>query len=857
MEEVIVVGTSTLAVDTGGASIAGAISNDIFDSLPVGQEYRDLIKLIPGVQVSNDSIRGPSAGGSGQDNVYQFDGVDVTLPMFGTLSAEPSTHDIDQVSIVRGGATAIGFNRAGGFKVNTISKRGTDEFHGQISYQIEDSSTTADRVDPDKQYDQDKDWLTGSLGGPILKDRLYFYGSYYRPTVDRSNSTNAYGEIPGYSSSRDEYFGKLTFAATEALLFDLSYRTSDRTYENASIGDFEAPSVSLGGESEQDITIFEGSWVINDVSNAYFKYTDFSLVTAETPDTMLGFSGSQNATFEVNNPDQMGRFLVPELTDDPAWNALAQPLIDRYGYVGSDGSLTGGGYVGGATTINNQDFYREAFEVGYDLSLGQGSVTHDVHVGFHQEEIVEDLFRNPNGWGNVSFLGNRDGDGVYWDGDFFLGGGVIHSESRSRNIEINDTIQWEDFTFNVGVLFSEDTLYGQGLAKNPNNPSGWEISRGQKYKMHKQGFSDMIQPRLGITWDINDRLTAFANYARYYPSASSLARAASWDRNLNPRVYVDFDEAGNIIGWEEESSSRGKLFQKGIDPRHIDEYLAGVTMDVSNNLTARAHLRYRAARDFWEDTDNDQRVWAALEMPEGWAPEEYYEPGYCDWGEIGLSCGSYIIAQLEHSYTDYYEANFEIEYNLDRLYLQASYTWSRYEGNFDQDGSTSYNDANTFIGSSYIADSKGRQLWHNKDGRLHGDRPHLLKIYGFYELNWNARVGFYTYWQSGSPWEANDARVYGYSDSYASRDYRNNGRYSEPAGSRRTDSHYQLDLNYTQNFYLGRDDSFNIQLRADLFNAFDKQTGYNHEPAVPVADFGNPRSWYSPRRLQLTAAFIF
>ena len=44
------------------------------------QQYRDLLKLIPGVQFSQDTIRGPSAGGSGQDNVYQFDGVNVTLP---------------------------------------------------------------------------------------------------------------------------------------------------------------------------------------------------------------------------------------------------------------------------------------------------------------------------------------------------------------------------------------------------------------------------------------------------------------------------------------------------------------------------------------------------------------------------------------------------------------------------------------------------------------------------------------------------------------------------------------------------------------------------------------------------------
>ncbi|MDX2415928.1 MAG: hypothetical protein QNK19_00495, partial [Xanthomonadales bacterium] len=67
-EEVIVVGTSILAVDTGGAAISSSVNNELFEALPVGQEYRDLIKLIPGVQYTEDTVRGPNAGGSGQDN---------------------------------------------------------------------------------------------------------------------------------------------------------------------------------------------------------------------------------------------------------------------------------------------------------------------------------------------------------------------------------------------------------------------------------------------------------------------------------------------------------------------------------------------------------------------------------------------------------------------------------------------------------------------------------------------------------------------------------------------------------------------------------------------------------------------
>ncbi len=119
---------------------------------------------------------------------------------------------------------------------------------------------------------------------------------------------------------------------------------------------------------------------------------------------------------------------------------------------------------------------------------------------------------------------------------------AINSGSKSRNIEINDTITWRDFEFNMGFLVSEDRLYGQGLKKNTNNVSGYELAQGHRYMMKKVSFNDMVQPRLGISWTANDRTTVFANYARYNPSASSLARAASWARDdLNGVIAAYYD----------------------------------------------------------------------------------------------------------------------------------------------------------------------------------------------------------------------------------------------------------------------------------------------------------------------------
>ena len=193
--------------------------------------------------------------------------------------------------------------------------------------------------------------------------------------------------------------------------------------------------------------------------------------------------------------------------------------------------------------------------------------------------------------------------------------------------------------------------------------------------------------------------------------------------------------------------------------------------------------------------------------------------------------------------------SFEGEWQYENFYLTGSYTWSQYKGNFDQDNTSSANDANRFIGSSNLADGRGRQLWNMKDGTLRGDRTHLFKFYGFYDLPWNAQTGFFALYQSGQPWETWDGSIYGYSSDTI--------RYAEKAGKRRSGTHIQLDLNYVQNFYLGSGDRYTIQLRADLFNAFNNQTGYNIQPSINSAGYGTPRNYYNPRRLQLMAKFLF
>jgi hypothetical protein len=859
--ETVTVTAESSIIDKDSATIANALSNDQILALPLAQEYRDLQRLIPGVQYTQDETRGPSAGGSGQDNVYRFDGVDVTTPQYGTLSAEPASHDIAQVTVTKGGARAVDFNRAGGFAIDSVSKSGTSQYHGELSYQFQGKGMTADLTSgAQSRYDLDRDWLNASLGGPILKERLFFFGSYYRPTETKSNAANLYGALPGYDSTRNEGFGKLTFTPTKSILLNASYRESKRLETGAQFAANASPTSGTGYEARLKIFTGDGSWVINSRSFATFKYTHFANPSQGRPDnvTDVNPSTTPGTQLDINSLDTQGRLTVPQpVAGEAAYNAFVQPLIDRYGYT-QDGAKVGGGVVGYGSQFDNDDFYRDAAQVAYNLTLGT-NVIHELHVGYQWSKESEDLLRSSNGWGLISVPGGRlavvpgTSQRAYYTARIQEQAAgqatVIHTESQTHNFELNDTIKWKNWSFNVGALVSRDSYYGQGLREDSSTLSGFVSAPGNKYKMYQIPFSKMIQPRAGVTWAYNGKDTVYASYARYNPSASSLPRAAAWDRNLiGAFVDAQFDANGVLFAAEPVASSSGKIFVPDMTPRRVDEFLIGTARELAPRWTARLYGRHRRGSHFWEDTNNTARV--AFDPPPG-IPRELYIPNLDEQrAQIG-SGSSYVIAELDGAYTRYWEATVESEWRGDKTFVRGSYTWSHYYGNFDQDNTTVANDGNFFIGSSNIADGAGRQLWNFKDGDLRGDRPHLLKVYGYRQLSWNATVGAYFVAQSGQPWETWNYEPY----RSLTTSTNETNRYAETAGSRRTDAHWQLDLNYTQNFRLrGR---YTLQIAGDLFNAFNNQTGYDVEPRFHNSEFGNPRRYYDPRRFQLAARFQF
>ncbi|HSN88018.1 MAG TPA: TonB-dependent receptor, partial [Thermoanaerobaculia bacterium] len=199
-------------IDVKSSEVQVNYTSQTIESLPIARTYTGIFQLAPGVAengVADNRRSSPNAGGSRMDNLYLVDGINITNPHYGDILPDITELDIAEVSIKRGGITAE-FGRTGGMVVNAITKSGTNEFNGEIRAEYQPADFVSDNKNATVQNTRDRELIAGSLGGPILRDRLWFYGSVNMPSVTTTERRNLLGVVPDEELETDEYFGKLT-----------------------------------------------------------------------------------------------------------------------------------------------------------------------------------------------------------------------------------------------------------------------------------------------------------------------------------------------------------------------------------------------------------------------------------------------------------------------------------------------------------------------------------------------------------------------------------------------------------------------------------------------------------------------
>jgi len=786
VQEEITVMAASPVVDLKSTSISASWHKDLVEKLPMGRSYASLFQLAPGVADNRDFA--PNAGGNKQDNVYLYDGSNVTNPLFGYLGANFSEFDIQEVNIKRGGISAE-FGRAAGMVTNAITKSGSNTVSGSVRFIFEPAGFTAGFVDPNiiTKYNQYQPSV--GLGGPILKDKLFWYVSGNLPYSKTTGRINNLGPVPDSKTTSREFFGKITANPHKAHTISLSVRNNSYTSVNSGIGVNDHPSVASDDKGLN--RIIYGSWVWTISQNTVLE-TRFNHVNENfksEPITELGY----RPAFDINNLPAMGYF-----------RTTADYLVG--------GATASGQFVGGAQMYNRQDFYRDEFKFVLSHYADFKGHSHVFKAGFSYDDGGEYLDRIANGWGLITvttYLTQPVFRAAYYSEQPFQ-----DSRGRTYSIFAQDTATiGERLTLTAGILLNRDEFSAK--------------TAGEKNTFLKFNFDQEIQPRLGFTFALDpqagDKL--YANWGRYNNMDNrSLSRAAAPIRIFLSDAYF-LRSDGTLIADLPRTAETGKVILPGVKPTYTDEILGGYSRPLGRVWSVEVWGQYRSMKNIIEDFPTLNRETS---------PSQY----------VYANLNGQTISYLENPPFEagkarrvYKAVNFELKKQYaDRWSMTFMYTWSRLEGNWDLD----YAGSALFYASSALEDGPGLYVSDpNRNGLLIGHRAHVLKFFGAWEFFKNFTLGWFGRVQSGRPWEE---RGLDYVNSYR--------RYLEPAGSNTLASWPNLDLQVS--YAIPMSGKLQGVVEARFMNLFNTQTALAIDQRADQPTFMDPTSYAPPRKFALS-----
>jgi hypothetical protein len=184
--ESVTVTSQAPAVEITNTAMQTTMQTEQLKNLPVnGRNFQQLVNLLPEAKTEPSRNYIQIGGERGINTNVTVDGSDYNDAFFGgpVGSAEGraplslSEESIKEFSVITNGAS-VEFGRSGGGFVNVITKSGTNQLHGSGFFYWQPQTLTAKFANGVAPADQDKKQYGASLGGPVISDHLFFFGSY-------------------------------------------------------------------------------------------------------------------------------------------------------------------------------------------------------------------------------------------------------------------------------------------------------------------------------------------------------------------------------------------------------------------------------------------------------------------------------------------------------------------------------------------------------------------------------------------------------------------------------------------------------------------------------------------------------
>lgn len=267
LEEQVVVQGGSPVIDVRSGSSERALHQELIEGIPVGRIPNVAVMLVPGAVTARPDVGGSETGQTAgvsvhgsqtRDLVWNTDGLDMTSnTASGGVSGQYPNQGAYQEIVVQTKALPAEIG-AGGVSVNMITKDGGNRFRGDLFGTFTNSGLQADNVSDEQRdrglkapsatdvfYD-----LNASLGGPVLRDRLWFFGSARRFRVDRFEASTF---NPDGSQALDENLiwntsGKLTWQINQANrlsgFVDYNYKIREHRRQTTAAYQFVSPEAS-------------------------------------------------------------------------------------------------------------------------------------------------------------------------------------------------------------------------------------------------------------------------------------------------------------------------------------------------------------------------------------------------------------------------------------------------------------------------------------------------------------------------------------------------------------------------------------------------------------------------------------
>ena len=866
-------------VDVYSTETATNVTREELARIPVDQTLGSVALLAPGVVASGATFGGLTFGGSSvAENAVYINGLNVTDPYRRQGFSSVPFAFYQEFQVKTGGYSAE-FGRTTGGVINAVTRSGGNEFHAGTELTFEPSAWAADKEDHfhedgtlDERNRTSRDaspfykanvWASG----PIVKDKLFFFAMYEkRDSSPRDiDTTQAW-----FTKSDNDFWGaKFDWRISDNHLVEL-LAFSDKadsvtsnylyTWDTAALGRKKGEGSSASGGDNWSLT-YTGHFTDNFVAKAMYgvnKRSAFSGSPSDAECSIVTRSGSYTSRF--------GAETTPE------------------GCHPTDSS------------ISSRDDKREAARLDFEWTLGD----HLLRFGFDQETMDS----------NSSVV--YPGDGVSYQAQAATAGGSLNGTVVPAGVTA--IIDARHYITGAPVTTEAQAIY---IEDNWNVTSNLLLNLGVRFdKFHNKlasggtfaeaGFGDRVSPRLGFSWDMkgDGSTKVFGNAGRYYlPLTNKLTDyfgggttdehtyyvLNGWVPKIDPitgGTYLSpvlgaqigpVNTDGNVPAPDDVRTAVARDLKQVFQ----DEYILGFQQAINPEWSYGINATYRKVNRAVEDTRINHS-----DCPGNWN-FPIINPGevntlWCastqSWVDIDTSVdgyaalGSGAISGYKKPQRTYKAVEFQLDRAWDdRWAFNASYLWSKSEGNIEGpvNSDTGYADTN-------LVQFYDHPAVNERYGVLFNDYRHQIKLRGSFKLNDMWSFGATLSTRSGGPITAFGVRWPNDNRGFGPGEFSGGGSgwlcvancsslnrelvYTERGAFGRMPWVTNLGANVTWTLPV---EGIDLKARFSVFNLLDRQTvinvhsRYEGQAGTQLLHFGQGTVWQSPRYMQLVVTYNY